>query len=56
MAGFFVIFADMKRLLGWQIAALLQCDYSTIKKRSAKLKMAFGTEKTLQIYLRAFVL
>ena len=39
-----------------QIAALLQCDYSTIKKRSAKLKKAFGTEKTLQIYLRAFVL
>ena len=39
-----------------QIAALMYNDYSTIKKRSAKLKKAFGTEKTLQIFLRSLVL
>jgi tetratricopeptide (TPR) repeat protein len=39
-----------------QIAALLQCDYTTIKKRSAKLKNAFGTKKTLQVFIRELVL
>lgn len=39
-----------------QIAALLHSDYSTIKKRSAKLKKAFGTEKSLQIFIRELVL
>ena len=39
-----------------QIAALLQCNYSTINKRSAKLKKAFRTEKTLQSFLREWVL
>ena len=34
-----------------QIAALLHCDYSTVKKRSAKLKTRFGTLKELQVYL-----
>ena len=38
-----------------QIAALLHCDYSTIKKRSSKLKRAFCTEKTLQAFIREFV-
>ena len=39
-----------------QIAALLQYDYSTIKKRSVKLKKAFQTEKTLQMFLREWVI
>ena len=39
-----------------QIAALLNCDYSTVKKRSAKLKKAFGTEKDLLLFIRGFVL
>ncbi len=39
-----------------QIAALLHGDYSTIKKRSAKLKKAFDTEKSLQIFIRELVL
>ncbi len=39
-----------------QIAALLQCNYSTIKKRSVKLKNAFQTEKTPQSFLREWVL
>ena len=39
-----------------QIAALLQSDYSTIKKRSAKLTNAFGTDKTLQAFLREWTL
>ena len=39
-----------------QIAALLHCDYTTIKKRSAKLKNAFGTKKTLQVFVRELVL
>ena len=39
-----------------QIAALLQHNYSTIKKRSVKLKKAFSTEKTLQSFLREWVL
>lgn len=38
-----------------QIAALLQNDYSTIKKRSVKLTNAFGTDKTLQAFLREMV-
>ena len=39
-----------------QIAALLSCDYSTVKKRSLKLKKAFGTEKELRLFIREFVL
>ena len=39
-----------------QIAALLNCDYSTIKKRSGKLRKVFGTEKELQFFIRGFVL
>ena len=39
-----------------QIAHLLSCDYSTVKKRSAKLKKAFGTEKELLLYIREYVL
>ena len=39
-----------------QIAALLSCDYSTIKRRSAKLKQVFGTEKELRQFIREFVL
>ena len=39
-----------------QIAALLHSDYSTIKKRSTKLKKAFNTEKPLQVFIREFVL
>ena len=39
-----------------QIAALLQYDYSTIKKRSVKLRKAFLTEKTLQSFMRGWVL
>ena len=39
-----------------QIAHLLSCDYSTVKKRSVKLKKAFGTEKELLLYIREYVL
>lgn len=39
-----------------KIAALLHCDYSTIFKRSVKLKKAFGTDKSLQVYFRELVL
>ena len=39
-----------------QIAALLNCDYSTIKKRSGKLRKVFGTEKELLFFIRGFVL
>ena len=39
-----------------QIAHLLSCDYSTVKKRSTKLKKAFGTEKELVLYIREYVL
>ena len=39
-----------------QIAALLHCDYSTIKKRSSKLRKVFSTEKSLQAFIREFVL
>ena len=39
-----------------QIAHLLACDYSTVKKRSVKLKKAFGTEKELLLYIREYVL
>ena len=38
-----------------QIAHLLSCDYSTVKKRSAKLKKAFGTEKELLLFIRGFI-
>lgn len=31
-------------------------NYSTIKKRSARLKDTFGTTKTLQVFLRELVL
>ena len=34
-----------------QIAALLNKDYSTIRKRSAKLRKAFSTDKTLQLFI-----
>ena len=34
-----------------QIAALLHNDYSTVKRRSNKLRKAFSTEKTLQLFL-----
>ncbi len=39
-----------------QIAALLSCDYSTVKKRSLKLKKAFRTEKDLRLFIRELVL
>ena len=39
-----------------QIAALLSCDYSTVKRRSSRLKKAFGTEKELRLYIRELVL
>ncbi|KWW29003.1 MAG: hypothetical protein F083_2319 [bacterium F083] len=39
-----------------QIAALLSCDYSTVKKRSLKLKKAFHTEKELRLFIRELVL
>ena len=39
-----------------QIAALLHNDYSTVKRRSDKLKKAFSTEKTLQAFLLEWVL
>ena len=39
-----------------QIAALLSCDYSTVKKRSVKLKKAFHTEKDLRLFIRELVL
>lgn len=38
-----------------QIAALLSCDYSTVKRRSTKLKQAFGTEKELRQFIRELV-
>ena len=38
-----------------QIAHLLSCDYSTVKKRSAKLKKAFRTEKELFLFIRGFI-
>lgn len=38
-----------------QIAALMQNDYSTIKKRSSKIRKALGTEKTLQAFTRELV-
>lgn len=41
---------------GVKIAALLHCDYSTISKRTVKLKKAFGTDKSLQVYFRELVL
>ena len=39
-----------------QVAALLGFDYSTIKKRSAKMKKAFGTEKDLPFFIKKSVL
>ena len=39
-----------------QIAALMHNDYSTVKKRNIKLKKAFGTEKTLQLFIKDLVL
>ena len=39
-----------------QISALLQCDYSTIYRRSVKLKRVFNTEETLQVFIRNLVL
>ena len=38
-----------------QIASLLSCDYSTVKRRSTKLKQVFGTEKELRQFIREFV-
>ena len=39
-----------------QIAHLLFCDYSTVKKRSRKLKTAFKIEKELRLFIKGFVL
>ena len=39
-----------------QIAALLSCDYSTVKRRSTKLKEAFNTEKEPRQFIREIVL
>ena len=39
-----------------QIAHLLSCDYSTVKKRSKKMKTAFNTEKELRQFIREFIL
>lgn len=38
-----------------QIAALLSCDYTTIKRRSSKLKKVFKTEKEPRTYIRGLV-
>ena len=39
-----------------QIAHLLSCDYSTVKKRARKLKAAFNTEKEPRQFVRELVL
>ena len=39
-----------------QIAALLSCDYTTIKRRSLKMKEAFNTEKGPRQFIRELVL
>ena len=39
-----------------QIAHLLFCDYSTVKKRSRKLKTALNTEKKLRQFIKEIVL
>lgn len=39
-----------------QIAALLQSDYSTVYKRSVRLKRMFNTDTPLQVFIRDFVL
>jgi tetratricopeptide (TPR) repeat protein len=39
-----------------QIAHLLSCDYSTIKKRSKKMKSNFGIEKDPRQFIREYVL
>ena len=39
-----------------QIAHLLSCDYSTIKKRSKKMKINFGIEKEPRQFIREYVL
>ncbi len=39
-----------------QIAALLSCDYTTVRRRSLKLKEAFNTEKEPRQFIRELVL
>ena len=39
-----------------QIASLLSCDYSTVKRRSTKLKQAFGSEKEPRQFIRECVM
>lgn len=39
-----------------QIAALLSCEYTTIKRRSSKLKEAFGTKKEPRQFIKELVL
>ena len=39
-----------------QIAALLSCDYSTVKRRTTKLKETFNTEKEPRQFIRELVL
>ena len=39
-----------------QVAALLGVDYSTIKKRSAKMKKALGTDKEIPFLIKEIVL
>jgi hypothetical protein len=39
-----------------QISALLNCGYSTLKKRVTRLKKAFGTEKDLSLFVRDTVM
>lgn len=39
-----------------QVAALLGVDYSTIKKRSAKMKKALGTDKKIPFLIKEIVL
>ena len=47
---------SLMNLTDAQIAALMRNDYSTVKKRSNKLKKAFGTEKTLQLFIKGLVM
>lgn len=39
-----------------QVAALLSCDYTTIKRRSLKIKTAFNTEKEPRQFIRELIL
>ena len=39
-----------------QIAALLSCDYTTVKRRSSKLREAFSTQKDPRQFIRELVL